>query len=80
MTVEHQQKIVIHEGHHAQSAKHLEHILHCDDFILYSTTLAIWGAYLTNVPDSIITYPLLGKDNWIETVKGHNWIGIGVNA
>ena len=82
MTTEHKQKIVIHEGHrdnHAQSAKHLEHILHCDDFILYNSPLAVWGAYLTNVEDSVITYPLLEKDNWLEKVKVDKWIGIKVN-
>lgn len=81
MTADQKQKIVIHEGHidnNAQTAKHLEHILHCDDFILYASSVALWGALLTNVQDSIITYPLLGKDNMIEKMKLDKWIGIKV--
>ena len=81
MTSEHKQKIVIHEGridNHVQSARHLEHILHCDDFILYASPLAIWGAILTNVVDSVVTYPILGKENLIEKIKVDTWKGISV--
>jgi len=83
ITMEDKQKIVIHEGHRdnlQQTAKHLEYILHCDDFILYTSPIAIWGAFLTNVKDSVITYPIVGKENWIEKVKLDKWVGISVSV